>query len=266
MNQDTGESCNECCNSGYIKWSVISVATLLSIFLFDEAIGQFQGLKYIGTDPQNRNTISINGKGEVLAKPDIAIFSFAVEKEAVEVADAQKLSAEKMNVIIDALKTAGVSEKDIKTINYTLYPRYDYMRDVETGLSGKQVFRGYTVSQDITVKVRKIEDAGMLIGKVGSLGATNISSLTFTNDKQDDLKKEARGKAIADAKIDAEKLAKDLGVSIVRIVGFSENGGYQPAMMYAKTRLAAASDSASPEVPAGENNITSLVTVTYEVK
>jgi uncharacterized protein YggE len=164
----------------------------------------------------------------VVVKPDIATISFGVSAENLDVAKAQTESATKMNNIIKLLKDKGVDEKDIKTTNYSIYPRYDYTRTASAGYpyGGKQVLAGYTVSQNVEVKIRDISKAGELLGGVGEFGVTDVSGLSFSVDKIKEVKNQARDAAITDAREQAQVLAKGLGVKLVKITSFSENGNY----------------------------------------
>ena len=247
---------------------------VLAAFLLFAAIGEFKGLRYVGTGVPATNTITVSGEGEVFAVPDTATFSVTVQEEAKEVQDAQETATEKANAIIAYLKNAGIEEKDIKTTDYSVYPQYDYIQDVcRDGLCppGRQELRGFQVSQTLTVKVRDTKQAGELLSGVGSRGAAQVSGLSFTVDDEDELQAEARAMAIEDARTKAAELAKDLGVQIVRIVGFSEDG-YYPPVPYAYGRGGIAMDAAegvklsAPELPVGENKIVSNVSVTYEIR
>ncbi len=218
--------------------------------------------------------ITVQGEGEVMAVPDIGEFSFSVLAEGKDAAEAQTKSAESMNKVLAFLKEKGVEDKDVKTENYYLNPKYTYENTACTPYSycppSNPVIDGYEVSQTVIVKVRALEASGELISGVGDNGATNISSLQFTIDDETAIKAEAREKAIADAKTKAEKLAEDLGVRIVRMTGFwEEQGGYYP-MMYdrAYTGGDAMNESASvsPQMPIGENTIKTTVSITYEIK
>ena len=131
------------------------------------------------------------------------------------------------------------------------------------------MLRGFQVSQTLNVKVRDTKKAGDLLSGVGSLGASSVSGLSFTIDDEDALQAEAREKAIEKARGKAEQLAGQLGVSLVRVVGFSEDGGGYPMPMYARAEMAFGdfeSKMAAPEIPAGENKIVSNVSVTYEIR
>ena len=259
-----------------VKAVTVALATL-AIWGAASAIKTFKEFKYVGSGTTATNIISVSGNGEVFAVPDLATFSVTVTEEAKEVKDAQKVATKKTNDIIAYLKKAGVEEKDIKTTSYNVYPKYEWIQ--ETCLAGqrcpggKQEMTGFEVSQSVEVKVRDTEKAGDILSGVGNLGANNVSGLNFTIDDEDALKAEARAKAITDAEGKAEELAEQLGVSIVRIVGFNEDGGGYP-IMYAKRESMMAMDASgmggavppSPELPMGENKIVSNVTITYEIQ
>ncbi len=252
-----------------------AVLGVLALFLLVSTFSAFKSMRYIGSGTTATNTITVSGKGEVFAVPDLASFSVTIQEEAKEVKDAQKVATKKTNDIIAYLRSAGIAEKDIKTTDYSVYPKYNWIQeacvDGRPCSGGKQVMEGFTVSQTIAVKVRDTDTAGDILSEVGKKGANTVSGLDFTIDDEDKLKSEARAEAIADAETKAKELAAQLGVKLVRIVGFNENeGGYYP--MYAKREVMMAMDSAAgsaapaPEMPVGENKIQSNVSVTYEIR
>jgi len=217
-----------------------------------------------------KDTITFTGKGEVVVKPDIATVSFGVTAENIDVAKAQTEATTKMNAIIDLLKSKGVAEKDIKLTNYNIYPRYDYVQAsaLYPYNPGKQVLAAYVVSQTVEVKIRDISKAGEILSGVGEFGVTDVSGLTFTVDNEEVVKDQARDLAITDAKAQAKTLAKSLGVRLVKITNFSENGNY-PVYYEMNKSMAlgiGGGDAAVPQVPMGENKITSNVSITYEIR
>jgi uncharacterized protein YggE len=218
--------------------------------------------------------ISVNGVGEATVVPDVGQFTFSVMAEGATAAEVQGQSATKVNEILAYLKAEGVEEKDIKTQEFNLSPRYRFEeRACAFGMycpPGEQVQDGFTVSQSVEVKVRDTAKAGDLISGVGERGATNMSNLNFIIDDIEAIKAEARSLAVADAKAKAEKLAEDLGVELVRITGFYENEGFYNAP-YAEKAMSmdlgmGGEGFVSPEIPVGENTTTVQVSVTYEVK
>lgn len=242
---------------------VIAALASYSYYTLKQSEGVFTGA----------TSITVQGEGEVQAVPDIGTFSFSVMAEGADAKTAQTKSAELINAILASLKEGGVEEKDIKTENYTLNPKYRYEEKVCANFSycppSNPVIDGYEVSQTVTVKVRDIDKAGDLVTAVGGKGATNISSLAFTVDDPKITKAAARTKAIADAKVKAEALAKDLGVELVRMTGYWENDGGVVYPMMEKAyggAMVADSIAVAPQMPVGENTVKSTVSITYEVK
>ncbi len=218
----------------------------------------------------NTNVISVTGKGEVNAVPDIASVSFDISKEAKTVKEAQDQVSKVEGEVLSSLKTNGIEDKDIKTTNSSFYPKYEYTNTLCRGYvcpPGKSEIVGYTVSETITVKIRNTDNAGKVIADLGALGVSSLSGPNFTIDDEEGLKAEARKKAIEDARAKAEVLAKDLGVNLGKITSFSENSNNGIYPYYAKTTLESFDTASSaPTLPKGENTITSEVTITYKIK
>jgi len=267
------ESNNNLLQSLGVRRGVTAVLIFLALFLAVITISEFKGLRFVGGGVPVTNTVTVLGEGEVFAVPDLATFTFSVIEERDSAPEAQEIAAEKVNKIIALLKESGVDEKDIKTVNYNLFPRYEFRRAGGNSQffpgTGTRELIGFEVSQTIQVKVRDTGDAGTLLSNVGTLGASNVSGLTFTVDDEGALKREARKMAIDDAEEKAKQLANDLSVRLVRVVSFSESGG-QP--YFARSSfdqaftLEAVGGAVSPEIPVGENKISSNVSITYEIR
>lgn len=255
-----------------VKWIAILLMALTA-FLVMKTLNEIRAYKFIGKSDAFQNVITVSGKGEIIALPDIATFSFSVREEGATVKAAQALATKKINEALAYLKKEKVADRDIKTIGYNIYPRYEYDQSKVKGVypypPGERYLVAYEVSQTLSVKVRKIEEAGALLSGIGEIGVSEMSGLSFANDKEDELRKEARELAIKDARRDANMLADNLGVSIVRILNFSESGNYPGPIFYAKAEIGGGRGGdapPAPEVPAGENTITSNVTITFEIR
>ncbi len=255
------------------KWAWI-VLIVLAVFLGVQTIG---ALKDLGETNPSYNTISVSGEGETLAVPDIASFTFTVSADAKTVASAQEDVTKKMNAVLAELEKQGIDEKDIKTTDYSVYPRYSYPQvncSPYSCPSGRQVLDGYTASHNVSVKVRKTDDAGKILGLVGERGATNLSGINFTIDDPEKLTQEARTEAIENAREKAKILSRNLGVKLVRVVSYSDNfdGGVMPyareGMAYGMGAkdVAVAQSAPAPQLPTGENKIRVIVNVTYEIR
>lgn len=261
-----------------LAYGAVALMFALVLFVFFSAVNAVKEYRYIGQRPNVQNTISVSGEGEVFAVADTAQFSVTVTEEAETVNQAQTQATEDMNAIIAYLEDEGVDEADIKTINYSVNPRYEN-RPVSSGErtmmfprpDGTRVLVGYEVRQTIQVKIDDTELAGSLLSGVGEREADQVSGLSFTIDDTQELEQQARSQAIKNAQDNARVLANDLGVQLVRIVNFSTNNYYPQAMRATfDTAMGMGGDvmesAPAPNLPTGENRITSTVQITYEIK
>jgi len=206
-------------------------------------------------------TITINGSGEVYASPDVALVDISVANEDMNLAKATDDNSKTMNGIIAFIKGQGVKDSDIKTTGLNISPRYEY--EMKTG---KRTLAGYDITQTLNVKIRDFTKVGEIISQSTSLGATDIGSLSFVIDNDAAVKEQAKELAIKDARDQAQKLEKALGVKLGRIVNFSENtypiyyGGVGNIEM-----KAASSSITPPTIQTGQNQITSNVSITYSI-
>lgn len=256
-----------------LKWAAISLL-FFSIFLLVRIIMDLKKLPNIGKEIYPQSTITVNGTGEAYAIPDIATFTFSVVELGNTVAAAQEKADAKIAKALESIKSADIEEKDIKTVSYNVYPKYEWEQIVCITYpcpSGKNNLTGYEVNQTISVKIRDTEKAGDLVTKIGTVGASNISGIEFTVDDRDKYVVQAREEAIAEAKENAKKLAKQLGVRLGKLMYFSDNNGY-PMPYYAEgmggadMKVSAVASRPAAELPVGESKITSQISITYEIR
>lgn len=251
---------------------LVVLGVLLSVYFIAKIIGEVKGYRFIGGGATAYSTISFEGKGEVSASPDMATISFTIREESKEVKDAQTKVATKESAVLEFLEKSGVEKKNIKTESYNTYPKYDYGVPCYSGMvrpcrEGTPKIIGYEVSEYVTVKVLDLEKVGEVVSGIGSLNVSEISGPNFSVQKEEELKAEARKMAIDDAKAKAKVLSKDLGVRLVRVINFSENGSYP--MMYGKAMMYDMPESSrvvTPTLPSGENKIISNIVITYEIR
>ncbi|MES2134677.1 MAG: SIMPL domain-containing protein [Patescibacteria group bacterium] len=240
-----------------------------TIFVGAKAVNAIINFDTLSEPPSN--VITVMGEGKVSAVPDIATISFTISEDADTSSHAQDGVAKKVNVALALLKDLKVADKDIQTSSYNISPRYSQPAPCYTGVpcpyNQESKIIGFTASETVEVTVRKIDDTGKVLSVLGDAGVTNLYGPNFSVDDPDALKAEARKEAIDKARAQAKGLAGDLGVRLVRVVNYSENGG--SPIYYAKDMAVSASATAPrPEisVPTGENEIVVNVSVTYEIR
>src|SRR6185369_11904667 len=113
-------------NKPVVQNLFVAFLALLVVFMAGQSIASLKGLRFIGAEVTSNNVITVNGTGEVITVPDIATFTFSVTQEAAAVPDAQKKATDAMNAILAYVKKSGVEDRDVKTLSYNIYPRYEY--------------------------------------------------------------------------------------------------------------------------------------------
>ena len=210
-------------------------------------------------EPQPRRIVVL-GEGEASVKPDIAILSLAVMREAPSAGEALALNSKAMNDVIAALKTAGVADRDLQTAGVQINPRYDYVNNPD----GTQVTRlaAYQVTNTVTVRVRDLAKTGEIIDKAVSLGVNQGGSVTFTNDDPKATLTEARKKAVANALDKARTLAEAAGVTLGQVMEISDLAYAQPPLPIQAKAFDSAAAEATP-IEAGETAYRVQVSVTF---
>ena len=200
--------------------------------------------------------LAVTGSATVQAEPDMVTLSLGVEETKSDVLAAQALVNKKLADVIEALKAAGIDEKDIQTSYYNIYNSYSY-DDPES--------RQYVASCSFDVIVRDLSRAGEMIDVAVAAGANLVSGVTFGVADLTALQDKALELAVADGIRRAGIMAAAAGVQLPALPeSVEENSSYYDGgSVRAYTMDAAA--SASTALMGGMVSVTSSVTMTYDV-
>jgi uncharacterized protein YggE len=204
-------------------------------------------------------TFSVSGEGKEVVVSNIAEIRIGVISEVSDLTMLQKENSEKMNRIISFLKEKGIDEKDIQTENYSITPKYDYSKP-------PYKIVGYTISQNLKVKVRDLTKIGEILSQAVNYGANNVSGPNFTIDDKEVYLEKAREKAIKNAKEKAEKIAKTAGFKLGKIVGIQESGPSEFYPLMLKAAPESAPEISQPQIETGSQEIKVEVNITFEIK
>jgi uncharacterized protein len=206
-------------------------------------------------------SISISGHGEVKAVPDVASISMGVTSTAETARAALDANTTAMMALMDALKAAGLEQRDIATSNFSINPRLEYPRDG----NGPSKLVGYDVNNQVNIVVRDISKLGAVLDAGVTAGSNQIYGIAFSVSKPEAMLDEARKAAIADARRKAEIYATAGGFVLGDIVSVSEGGAYQPPQPI--TYAAKASVDAVPvPIAQGEQALAIDVNVVWSMK
>jgi uncharacterized protein YggE len=211
---------------------------------------------------------SSSGEGRVTAVPDQATVNAGVTAQATTVADAQTKVNQTTNKIIANLKKLGLADKDIKTTDYSVSPNYSSGNVIMPMLQGggQQTITGYTVTQNLEVKVKPIEKANKVVDTATADGANLVGGVnfTFSDELSKSLEQQATQQAVNDAKDKAQNLANASGIHLGKIVNVVENSNQPRPFMMAGAAAKTDQASAPTNVTPGENTMTVDVILYYE--
>jgi len=210
---------------------------------------------------QPETTLNISATGSVQAEPDIAFVTAGVQSEAKTAKDAMAQNSAAMNGVFTALKQANIADKDMQTSNFSLSPKYNY-----SSRSNNESPRitGYTASNQVTVKVRDLENLGTTMDTLVEAGGNTFSGLRFGLNDDKAVKDEARALAMAEAMSRAKIYADAAGYEVARIVTLSESGGARPQPMMEMARMRSADVATS--IASGEVGYNITVNVMFELR
>lgn len=209
------------------------------------------------------STVTVTGVGHVGVVPDQLGFQLSVSVLRDDLDQAMNDGNAAMQSVVDALKAAGVADKDLQTTDVSLYPEYSHQR------GQPRTLRGYRVNQTVSVTVEDLTKGSDVVSAALAAGGRGVSldGLQLQVGDPDGKLAPARSDALDQAKTKAEEYADHEGRELGGIVRISEvtDQSYSDDMGYRE-----AADSASGSVPlpiqAGQQDLTANVVVVYELK
>ena len=212
------------------------------------------------TIPADGTLLSISAQAEARRVPDVASVSTGVVTRAADANAAMRANAEQMDKVMDAIRDAGIAERDTQTTGVNLNPDYRYEENKAP------VITGYQASNTVSIKVRDIAKLGKVLDALAAAGANQINGPSFEIDEPEAVYDEARQAALGKAQARAQMYAKSLGLKVRRIVSISEGGGFRapmPVMAMAMARGKA--ESYDTAVSPGETALSASLDVVFEL-
>jgi len=205
--------------------------------------------------------LAVVGEGKVDITPNNASVDLGITTtDAKSVDDAQKQINTVNNAIVENLQQLGIDKKDIKTSNYSIMPNYDYTR------SGAGTITGYNGNTTVTVKVKDTSKLPDVIAAATNGGANQVMGTNYSVESPEKYREQARNKAIANAKEQAQKLADELGIRLGKVTNIVESTNDNgPIPMFKAEALSMGGGNApSPDLQPGTQTISSSVTLYFE--
>lgn len=247
---------------------VTIIIIFVALFLYTKLAGPIPF--YINSvNTTKTDLFSADGQGQETAVPDTATIYIGVTQTSTNVSDAKDKTNKIASKVIEGVKKLGILEKDIKTTNYSVSPNYGNNEIVPMMYpirGGGNSIIGYTVTQNLEIKVKPTEKVNKVIDAVTKDGANLVGGVnfTFSDELEKTLEESARKEAVKKAKEKAQSLANASGIRLGKIVNVIENSSFPRIMPMMAKAETATSDSQNTQVTPGENTVTINVTIFYE--
>src|SRR5579864_7078248 len=179
------------------------------------AVSQVNGQQ--NTSPLS--SIRVIAEAVVTGKPERAQIDVGVLTQERQSQSATTQNARQMDTVVTALHKLLGPDADIKTINYTLNPDYQYRP-----IGGKPSVSSYTAVNVVRVTIDDLDKVGSVIDTATQAGANHIESVRYTARDLQVLHSQAVHDAALKAKANAEALASALNLKIIRTLTVDETG------------------------------------------
>jgi len=205
-------------------------------------------------------SVSVSGTGRAQVTPDRASFTVGVQTAGSSVSSAVQDNSARVAAIIAALKKLGAADRDLQTSQLAIYPQQDRPDARPPRITG------YQVSNSITVTRNDPAEVGKLLQAAVEAGANSLSGIEFG------VADPARGRdaalqaAFAEARAKADVLARAAGRTVGRALTITEGTSVQPPIPRRGPMMMEARGMGEVPVMSGSEEITSIVTVVFELR
>jgi uncharacterized protein len=216
-----------------------------------------------------QSVVSTSGTATVKVDPDKVTVTIGVDTQGLTAEEAATKNAELMDKVIAALKELGVTDDQISTSWYNVYPIYDYrsppcieIYPQPPDCAPKSEITGYRASNSLSVTLDADEDVGKVIDSAVKAGANNVNGVYFfvSDERQQEIREGLIKQAIENARSRADKAADAVSMNITGVKSINLNDVYFPVFY---KDFAAESTGASTPILPGQQQVTMTVQITF---
>jgi len=201
--------------------------------------------------------LTVTGEGRVDSAPDMATITLGVTAQAGTAAEALRETSKATAEVLALLTKAGLKSRDIQTRDLSLSPLWN-----NSSSSSQPKISGYQAGNTVMVRVRALDNLGVILDDVVQGGANQFHGLSFGLQNPGPVQDDARRAAVAEALRKAKLYAEAAGIALGPVLELHEAGGgaLQPEMM---SRMAAV--AVAVPVAQGEVSTVARVTMVFQI-
>ena len=217
---------------------------------------------------ENDRVVQVGGSGVVSLAADTASLQIGVNTRKESVKEAQKENANLMAAVMEAIKKAGIEEKDIMTSQFNVFSSYEY----STSVLGKETRTPYyEVQNTVTVIIHDLSMVGAVLDAAMEAGANTTYGISFTSTQANEAYQKALTRAVEDAMTKAKVLSAAAGVELGELIRIdaaqNSNGYYREAYGITNSyAYSAKTDEAGTAITGGDLTVTADVVLEYAIK
>jgi uncharacterized protein len=209
--------------------------------------------------PLQQNAVIVGADGEFESAPDTAIINFMLSAQESDSQAAFARASRAADRVREVLRSNGIDPKTAELSQYNLQPVYDYK-------SPKRRIVGYTVSTNVTIKLRDFKKIAPLLQGFSAIEETENQGLSYSLEQIEDAKSKAVNNAYQRARIYAQALAQASGRALGDMtsanIDIREIGRPIPMMARGMAMKAEAAPMPGPTEEFGEQKIKIMAHVT----
>jgi uncharacterized protein len=215
----------------------------------------------ISFDVPDPGRLVVVGEGNATGTPDQCVLHAALNVMADTAEEAIGRLAVLATEVLDSLQRNGVEKGDVRTTNLRVQDFFDQAQQRVTARFG---------SYQLEVVVRDRERLGEVVAVLSAVASESfqLQALQLRIGEPEPLRREARVRAMDDARNKAQQLADAAGVRLGRIISIQQGPDPGPLRQLGPTATAARmGPGALPPVPVepGSLSIAERFTLTYEI-
>ena len=208
--------------------------------------------------------VSVSGEGEVKARPDMAYVTLGVEARKPTLAEARTLVTTAIDKLLALTRELKIDPKHVDASQLQVQPEYRWNEK-----DSQRVLLGYVVSRQVDIELHELDKLGALFERAVSAGINQVGGARLDSSRRKDLEREALAKAVDDARLNAETLARASGTKLGLVQSLSAASVMPPQPLY-KERMAmvtaqAADMAAEQSYESGEMRFSASVSAQYEL-